>query len=447
MEVSNMTAALQTKNTRPYMMINFDCFESKVFDNQSQRTVYMTLKKFANSNNQCFPSVPRIASVALISVRKVQMTLRELQNKFLIGIEERFRADGSQTSNLYTIYDTPELWTAENAGDTKNVENAKDIKNIENTSNIDNETKTAKTIEQCEELISILEANGYTVIKNDNVPAGLQDKSVLKPASETVPDNTIMAQNESVEENKTVEIKDKAEDIVVQEKEPVLNNAVTMPEKENHTIGKKLLSKLKNIASKEKEPTSEPAKATDVSTTNKLSKDDNTISLTESQPLERYSLDWIKKHFEYDIMLHDNPASQKDIDSVMDILYTALNTTKPTIRINGEDKPSMVVIAKLMKLDFFEIKYSIEKFLEQTDRIKNPTSYMLTILYNAPEQYHLDVSNQVKHDMCDDATKPKQEQLKKNTYQKPKNQFFNCHQRDVTKEEMDELERKLLGLQ
>lgn len=59
----------------------------------------------------------------------------------------------------------------------------------------------------------------------------------------------------------------------------------------------------------------------------------------------------------------------------------------------------MAVIGKLMKLDKESIMYAIGKFTEQTERIKNPVSYMLTILYNAPEQYHLDIKNQVSHDM------------------------------------------------
>ena len=83
----------------------------------------------------------------------------------------------------------------------------------------------------------------------------------------------------------------------------------------------------------------------------------------------------------------------------MSILHTSLNTTKATIRIGGEDKPAMVVIGKLMKLDYSDIMYAIEKYQEQTDRIKNPTAYMLTLLYNAKEQSNLDITNQVQHDM------------------------------------------------
>lgn len=98
-------------------------------------------------------------------------------------------------------------------------------------------------------------------------------------------------------------------------------------------------------------------------------------------------------------MIADNLFKDRDVNSVMDILHTTLNTTKETIRIGGEDKPAMVVISKLMKLDYSEIMYAIDKFSEQTERIKNPTAYMLTLLYNAKEHMNLDISNQVQHDM------------------------------------------------
>lgn len=128
----------------------------------------------------------------------------------------------------------------------------------------------------------------------------------------------------------------------------------------------------------------------------------NTINTTtnfkENQDLERYTLEEIKELFGYDTMLYDNPDEQERIDSVMDILHTTMNTNKTTIRIAGTDKPTMVVIGKLMKLNNESIMYAIKKFKEQTERIKNPTSYMLTILYMAPEQFQLDITNQVQHD-------------------------------------------------
>lgn len=120
----------------------------------------------------------------------------------------------------------------------------------------------------------------------------------------------------------------------------------------------------------------------------------------KSQVAERYSMEQIKEYFYYDIMVHDNPYKQKSIDMVMNILYDALNTSKKTIRVSGEDKPAMVVQSKLMKLDNSCIMYAIDKFAENTERVKNPISYMLTILYKAQEQYDLDIQNQVSHDMA-----------------------------------------------
>lgn len=144
-----------------------------------------------------------------------------------------------------------------------------------------------------------------------------------------------------------------------------------------------------------------PAKVTANSSTNInniVINKDNTNEI-KSQA-ERYTINQIRQLFDYDAMIHDNPYRQQDIDSVMDILHTAMNTTKPTIRISREDKPTMVVIGKLMKLDKDSIMYAIGKFSEQTERIKNPTAYMLTILYSAPEQFNLDLQNLVKHDMA-----------------------------------------------
>lgn len=155
---------------------------------------------------------------------------------------------------------------------------------------------------------------------------------------------------------------------------------------------------------KEKEPeTLSASQSNNVSSPHDYNPSDkiNTIpNFKESQEPERYTIDMIHQLFYYDIMLIDYPDKQRDIDSVMDILYTAMNTTKSTIRIAGEDKPTMVVIGKLMKLNKDSILYVIEKFSRQTERIKNPLSYMLTMLYNAPEQFNLDIQNLALHNMA-----------------------------------------------
>lgn len=151
---------------------------------------------------------------------------------------------------------------------------------------------------------------------------------------------------------------------------------------------------------KERELESKSGQTTDTSTQKKQHlQEQNTTLMPKSQDLERYTLEQIKQLFGYEAMIYDNPDGQEHINSVMDILHTTMNTTKATIKISGTDKPTMVVIGKLMKLDNESILYAIRKYKEQTVRIKNPTAYMLTILYMAPEQYKLDIANQVQHDL------------------------------------------------
>ncbi len=166
----------------------------------------------------------------------------------------------------------------------------------------------------------------------------------------------------------------------------------------------KLVSELRSrgyIITKEKGLDNEPTKAHyQAPQLNQFDIVNTTTNSGESQELERYTIEQIHQLFDYDIMIQDYPYRQQDIDSVMDILYSTMNTTKATIRIAGENKPTMIIISKLMKLDKESIMYALKKFSAQTERIKNPTSYLLTVLYFAPEQFHLDIQNQVSHDMA-----------------------------------------------
>ena len=280
---------------RPFIMVYHDFLDSDVIGSH-EKMVFIALKKFADSKNQCFPSLKKLSDVTGLSKRKIQDTLKELEQKHIITIESRLRADGGTTSNLYTLYDFKELW---NAGSSEEM---------------------AAVVDEYEDkkLISLLEAKGYTVIKE-------KEPDTTEPTKDQL--NQALMNNSSLN----------------------LYNYIT---------------------------------------------DD-----AKSQELERYTIDQIRQIFDYDILVNDKPLWQRDIDSVFSILHTALNTTKETIRVSGEDKPTMIVIGKLMKLDYSEIMYCIEKYSEQTERIKNPTAYMLTLLYNAKEQMNLDITNQVQHDM------------------------------------------------
>jgi len=154
------------------------------------------------------------------------------------------------------------------------------------------------------------------------------------------------------------------------------------------------------ISNKEKELVSEPTKAhTQALNNNNFDINKNTTNEPKSQ-VERYTIQDIRMLYEYNSLIIQYPKKKTDIDIIFDILYDTLNSTKPYIRVGGEDKPAIVVIGKLMKLDYSDLVYSIDKYHEQTERIKNVKSYLLTIMYNSKEQQHLDIMNlgHVNHD-------------------------------------------------
>lgn len=272
---------------RPFVMAYWDFIESELFDWNEKRLVII-LKKFADSNNQCFPSIKTLCKFSQLSKMTVLKALRSLEKKKVITIEHREDADNNRSqSNLYTLYDYPELWNAE-------------------------------SIEQINETVDIEELRLFELAKKK----GYQ---------------------------------------LVKEKE--LETTV-------------------------------PTKATaDSSTQKSSSKENNTKKIEKSQGLEKYTLEQIHHLLDYEDIINKDTGKREKIDSVVNILYTYLNTNKETLRINGMDMPTKVVISRLTKLSGEDILYAIEKYEEQAEvkEIRNTTGYIMTILYKTLEQKAFDL--------------------------------------------------------
>lgn len=67
------------------------------------RTVYMYLRDRADAEGKCWPGVKRIASDLHLSRRTVQRALADLESAGYIERNERYRSNGGQSSNLYTV--------------------------------------------------------------------------------------------------------------------------------------------------------------------------------------------------------------------------------------------------------------------------------------------------------------------------------------------------------
>lgn len=282
---------------RPFSIIYHDFLESELLDTHYQKLVYIYLKKFADSNNQCFPSTKTLAKLTKISVNKVKTTLTELEQKGVISKENRTRPDGGKSSNIYTLYDYSKIWKAGSSEESKEI-----ASKLVNLSDVSTEA---------------------------------------------------------------------------------------------------LIAELNKRDKKKESKSCSPAKVNkDIDTSNIYS--NNTSKTDKSQ--EKYSMEQIKIFFDYDLLVF-NPVYKDLGEVVIDILYDVLNTTKDTIRVQGENKLANAVVGKLMKLDYEDIQYAIDKYMAHNEPVKNTKAYLLTLLYNAREQLKLEITNKVACDLSSSSIK------------------------------------------
>ena len=93
--------------------------------------------------------------------------------------------------------------------------------------------------------------------------------------------------------------------------------------------------------------------------------------------------DVIHENIEYDILIQQY-ATEK-IDSFVNIIVDALCSFDDAINVNSMQVPKEVVKRKLLKLDYMHIVYVIDCLDENSTKIRNYKSYILTMLYNAPD--------------------------------------------------------------
>ena len=91
----------------------------------------------------------------------------------------------------------------------------------------------------------------------------------------------------------------------------------------------------------------------------------------------------LKDQINYKYLISGDLVDKSEVDSLIFIITEALLTNSPTIRIDGEDKPSSVVKSVLSKVNNCTVIYTINKFKEQKHPIRHKKSYLLTCLYNA----------------------------------------------------------------
>lgn len=126
------------------------------------------------------------------------------------------------------------------------------------------------------------------------------------------------------------------------------------------------------------------------------------LSSNSNEKLERYSKDFLYRHFDFEsvyIIASQQRIRSDAVDSIFAILYDLLNSHTTTIMIGKEQKSTDIVISKLLKLDSWDILYVIEKYNSQITEIYSPLSWIRTALYFAREENKLSIINQINYNM------------------------------------------------
>ena len=115
------------------------------------------------------------------------------------------------------------------------------------------------------------------------------------------------------------------------------------------------------------------------------------------------AIDEMRAYFDYYCAFDDlkkvSPYHTGELDSIRELLIDVCTTTKPTIRVMGEDKPAEVVISRLKKLNSSHIGYVMDRLNDTTTKITNIRQYLLAALYNAPVTMDHYYTTLVHHDM------------------------------------------------
>lgn len=95
--------------------------------------------------------------------------------------------------------------------------------------------------------------------------------------------------------------------------------------------------------------------------------------------------DYVKQIIEYDKCIQKTKSEdeKKQVKFLLDLICDVVAHPRAQIRIGGKDLPYQIVREKFLKLTAAHVLYVVKIMHEGTSRVKNPSSYALTALYNA----------------------------------------------------------------
>ncbi len=90
--------------------------------------------------------------------------------------------------------------------------------------------------------------------------------------------------------------------------------------------------------------------------------------------------------------------NREDVDEIAELITDVLCSTRPTLRIGGEELPASQVKSRFLALDSSHLEYVFDCLRNNTTQIRNIRAYLLTALYNAPTTINCYYQAAVQHD-------------------------------------------------
>lgn len=101
----------------------------------------------------------------------------------------------------------------------------------------------------------------------------------------------------------------------------------------------------------------------------------------------------IKQQIEYDVLAENEETGP--LIEIVNIMTKVLCSVAATKRISGEDVPIALVKDAFLRLRANDIEGVISAFRDVGEPIQNPTAYITSMLYHAPDCAYMEAYNRM----------------------------------------------------
>ena len=107
----------------------------------------------------------------------------------------------------------------------------------------------------------------------------------------------------------------------------------------------------------------------------------------------------IMTNVDYNYLVGYTEVDRARLDELVGLMLDTVCSTKPTLRVAGEELPAEVVRSRLLRLTGAHLLYVLDRINENTTEVRHVKPYLLTALYNAPLTMDNHYALMVGHDL------------------------------------------------